>query len=57
LHVAPPFSFPDASAHGGPRRAEHTYHVEFDARDLWPDAPEAKGTVVVDLWDSYLEPA
>ncbi len=57
LHVAPPFSFPDVSAHGGERRKEHTYHVEFEARDLWADAPDAEGTVVVDLWDAYLEPA
>lgn len=57
LHVAPPFSLPDVSAHGGVHRSEHTYHVEFDARALWADAPDAEGTVVVDLWDAYLEPA
>jgi len=57
LHVAPPFPFPDASAHGGGRRAEHTYHVEFRASDLWPDADDPDQTVVVDLWDAYLEPA
>jgi nitrile hydratase len=55
LHVAPRFSFPDAAAHGLGHRAEHTYHVEFRAQDLWPDADD--GTVVVDLWDAYLEPA
>jgi nitrile hydratase len=53
LHVAPRFSFPDTSAHGGDRRQEHTYHVEFTARELW-DA-DGRDTVVVDLWDSYLE--
>jgi nitrile hydratase len=57
LHVAPPFSFPDASAHGGALRAEHTYHVEFAAGDLWADAAEPDDAVVVDLWDAYLEPA
>lgn len=57
VHVAPPFSFPDASAHGLPRRAEHTYHVEFDARELWADANGSNDTVVVDLWDAYLEGA
>lgn len=56
LHVAPPCSFPDGAAHGLPPRSEHTYHVEFRARELWPDAAEAD-SVVVDLWDSYLEPA
>jgi nitrile hydratase len=57
LHVAPKFSFPDASAHGQERRSEHTYHVEFAASELWADAAEPDQTVVVDLWDAYLEPA
>ena len=57
LHVAPAFSFPDASAHAGELRSEHTYHVEFAARDLWADTASAGDTVVVDLWDAYLEPA
>ena len=57
VHVAPPFSFPDAAAHGQTQRTEHTYHVEFAARDLWSDAAESDDTVVVDLWDCYLEPS
>ena len=56
LHVAPSFSYPDASAHGLPRRREPTYHVEFDARELW-GAEADPGAVVVDLWESYLEAA
>ena len=55
VHVAPPFSFPDAAAHGQTHRDEHTYHVEFDARELWADAAGCNETMVVDLWDSYLE--
>lgn len=55
LHVAPPFTFPDDSAHGGPLRKEPTYHVEFDAADLWGDAGGRGETVVVDLWETYLE--
>lgn len=57
LHVAPKFSLPDASAHGLMVRSEHTYHVEFAARELWSDAAGFNETVVVDLWDSYLEQA
>ena len=57
LHVAPAFNFPDASAHNGVQRAEHTYHVEFDSRDLWSREETEGESVVVDLWDSYLEPA
>ncbi len=57
IHVAPAFSFPDASAHGKARRKEHTYHVEFAAHELWSDAAGSNQTVVVDLWDAYLESA
>lgn len=55
LRVAPKFSFPDTSAHGGELREEHTYHVEFTARELWAEDGANKDSVVVDLWDSYLE--
>ncbi|HLY36557.1 MAG TPA: nitrile hydratase subunit beta [Candidatus Binatia bacterium] len=57
VHVAPAFSFPDASAHGLPAREEHTYHVAFEAPALWGDAAARNEQVVVDLWDAYLEPA
>ena len=55
VHVAPRFSFPDAAAHGLTHRTEHTYHVEFLARELWADVAGSNETVVVDLWDAYLE--
>ena len=55
LHVAPPFKFPDASAHALPGRKEPTYHVAFGSRELWSESAEAEDTVVVDLWESYLE--
>jgi nitrile hydratase beta subunit len=57
LHVAPKFPFPDASAHNGELRDEHTYHIEFAARELWGSAGGESDSVVVDLWDSYLEGA
>jgi nitrile hydratase len=56
LHVAPPFPLPDTSAHGLPIRSEATYHVLFRAEDLWTDAAGRRETVVVDLWETYLEP-
>ena len=56
VHVAPRFGYPDASAHGLSARREPTYHVEFEARTLWGDGAEANAPVVVDLWESYLEP-
>ncbi len=55
LRVTPPFSFPDASAHGLPPRKEPTYHVLFRASDLWPEDGAVGETVVVDLWETYLE--
>ncbi len=57
IHVAPPFPFPDASAHGLPGRREPTYHVLFPAEGLWTDAAGSAESVVVDLWESYLEAA
>jgi nitrile hydratase len=41
LHVAPPFKFPDASAHALPGRKESTYQVAFQSRELWSESVEA----------------
>ena len=50
------FSLPDVEAHSTRRVEEGTYGVRFTARELWEDA-DARASVHVDLWDSYLEPA
>jgi nitrile hydratase beta subunit len=55
LKVAPAFPFPDAAAHGLTERSEATYHVLFRAEDLWTDAAGSRESVVVDLWETYLE--
>ena len=57
IHVAPAFNFPDTSAHGFVARSEPTYHVEFEAQELWGEEGLEGESVVVDLWESYLEPA
>jgi nitrile hydratase len=57
LHVSRRFEFPDLAGHALPAHQEPTYHVEFEARELWADAAETRETVVVDLWESYLEAA
>ena len=57
LRVAPRFEFPDLAGHGLPAHLEHAYHVEFPARDLWSDGATSHDSVIVDLWQSYLEPA
>jgi nitrile hydratase beta subunit len=55
VRVAPRFIYPDVAGHGMHAHREPTYHVEFQARDLWTDAAGSGETVVVDLWESYLE--
>jgi nitrile hydratase beta subunit len=55
INVAPYFSFPDNAAHGGTLREEPTYHVVFTRSELWNDDEASSDTVVVDLWESYLE--
>ena len=47
---------PDSNAHDLGERPEPLYAVAFSAAELWA-APEHPGDeVVLDLWDSYLEP-
>lgn len=54
LHRAPNFPYASAAGHGITAKPEPTYHVQFKSKDLWSDADE-NSTVVVDLWESYLE--
>lgn len=56
LHRAHEFPFAGSAGHGVAAKLEPTYHVRFDARDLWSDA-DANASVVVDLWESYLDHA
>jgi nitrile hydratase subunit beta len=56
LHVGPAFPDPDTSRTGQGERPEYVYSVAFAGRELWPDGDESS-EVVVDLWESYLEPA
>ena len=54
--VHPAFPYPETSRLGQGERPEYVYGVRFESRELWPDADE-RSTVVVDLWETYLEPA
>lgn len=47
---------PDANAHGRGESAEPLYAVAFGARDLWGDEGQPGDEVVLDMWQSYLEP-
>ena len=47
--------FPDANAHFLGESPEALYSVEFKSQDLWDKCEHFEDTVVVDLWESYLE--
>ncbi|MEX0285348.1 MAG: nitrile hydratase subunit beta [Paracoccaceae bacterium] len=49
--------FPDSSAHGLGEAPEPLYAVVFPASELWADPEHPGDEVVLDLWQSYLEPA
>lgn len=47
---------PDAAAHGLGDRPEPLYAVAFAASELWARPEHPRDEVVLDLWQSYLEP-
>ncbi|MGH7864648.1 MAG: nitrile hydratase subunit beta [Candidatus Binataceae bacterium] len=49
------FVFPDTNAHRLGRKPQHVYCVEFDARELWGKDARRRDTVLIDLWEDYLE--
>ena len=49
------FVFPDTNAQGQGEKPQHVYSVRFIARELWGDQANPKDTVVVNLWDDYLD--
>ncbi|PSL21759.1 nitrile hydratase subunit beta [Shimia abyssi] len=51
------FVLPDTNAHGQGEAPEPLYAVSFSACDLWGDEGSATDEVILDLWQSYLEPA
>ena len=46
---------PDKNAHFLGESPEALYSVEFKSQDLWDKCEHVEDTVVVDLWESYLE--
>jgi nitrile hydratase len=50
------FVFPDTNAQGLGENPQHVYSVRFMARELWGEQAHPKDTVVVAMWDQYLEP-
>lgn len=49
--------FPDSNAHFKGEAAEPLYAVRFTAQELWGGEADPRDEVVLDLWQSYLEPA
>ena len=48
---------PDSNAHGHGEAAEPLYAVAFKAEDLWLHPEHPKDEIILDLWQSYLDPA
>jgi len=47
--------FPDIGPYAGPDEA--VYAVAFDSDDVFGPSTEGRWTIVLDLFESYLEPA
>jgi nitrile hydratase len=50
------FVLPDSNAHFLGEKPQHVYSVRFAARELWGEQAKPKDTVIVAMWDDYLEP-
>ena len=48
--------FPDSNAHGLGEAPEPLYAVAFPAAQLWANPEHPCDEVILDLWESYLEP-
>ncbi len=48
---------PDLTTYGAPAQPEPVYAVRFASDDVWGPSREPPFTILLDLWDSYLEPA
>ena len=51
------FVFPDSNAQRLGEKPQHVYSVRFTARELWGEQAGPRDTVVIALWDDYLESA
>jgi hypothetical protein len=48
---------PDRAVYGERVTPEAVYSVAFPSHELWGPSEETPWTVLLDLWDSYLDPA
>jgi nitrile hydratase len=56
-HVHGAHVLPDSNAAGRGECPQWLYTVRFSAQQLWGEAADPTGSVSVDAWESYLEPA
>ena len=49
------FVFPDSNAQGLGEKPQHVYSVRFAARELWGEQARPTDSVIVAMWDDYLE--
>ena len=47
--------FHDAAPEGSPNLPQPVYSVRFEAEELWGEAAEARQSLYLDMWESYLE--
>jgi nitrile hydratase len=51
------FVFPDSNARHQGEQPQHLYAVRFEGSELWGGSGHARDRVILDLFESYLEPA
>ena len=51
------FHFPDTRVAGQGDQPQHIYSVRFSARELWGNEASAKDSLMIALWDDYMDPA
>jgi nitrile hydratase len=51
------FPLPDTRVGGQGDQPQHLYSVRFGARELWGCEAPAKDSLMITLWDDYMEPA
>ena len=49
------FIFPDTHSQNWDKKPQHVYSVRFTMRELWGEDASAGDTVMIDLWDDYME--
>ena len=51
------YDFPDAVDGPDAVPPQYVYNVRFPASELWGESAEPEGSLHIDMWESYLEPA